>query len=273
MAQGFKHSIKAADRAELPLVVYNYGYQKCAPGYAWGPGVRDHYLIHYVVSGRGTLELEGRTFVLGPGDAFLIRPDVPARYAAAASDPWEYYWVGFAGVSAGSVPGPDWLCRRERRVRLAEGDRFRRSLLEIYKARGSGYPSAVRMAAIFRPPWACLMEATPPSGEKALALYARHGAEFIHQNYSRGPTIEEVARQVGVSRSYLYRAFRAEFACSPSDYLARCRIRRACQLLRHSTLSVGAVANSVGFEDHFYFSRTFRRITGVSPTAYRTQRS
>lgn len=59
----------------------------------------------------------------------------------------------------------------------------------------------------------------------------------------------------------------------PSDYLARCRIRRACQLLRHSTLSVGAVANSVGFEDHFYFSRTFRRITGVSPTAYRTQRS
>ena len=91
MAQGFKHSFKAADRAELPLVVYNSGFQKCAPGYAWGPGVRDHYLIHYVVSGRGTLELEGRTFVLGPGDAFLIRPDVPARYAAAASDPWEYY--------------------------------------------------------------------------------------------------------------------------------------------------------------------------------------
>ena len=57
MAQGFKHSFKAADRAELPLVVYNSGFQKCAPGYAWGPGVRDHYLIHYVVSGRGTLEL------------------------------------------------------------------------------------------------------------------------------------------------------------------------------------------------------------------------
>ena len=72
MAQGFMHSFKAADRAELPLVVYNSGFQKCAPGYAWGPGVRDHYMIHYVVSGRWTLELEGRTFVLGPGDALLI---------------------------------------------------------------------------------------------------------------------------------------------------------------------------------------------------------
>ena len=273
MAQGFKHAFKAANRAELPQVVYNSGFQKCAPGYAWGPGVRDHYLIHYVVSGRGTLELEGRTFVLGPGDAFLIRPDVPARYAAAASDPWEYYWVGFAGVSAGLFLAQTGFAGGSAVCALAEGDRFRRSLLEIYKARGSGYPSAVRMAGYLQAALGLLMEATPPSGEEALALYARHGAEFIHQNYSRGLTIEEVARQVGVSRSYLYRAFRAEFACSPSDYLARCRIRRACQLLRHSTLSVGAVANSVGFEDHFYFSRTFRRITGVSPTAYRTQRS
>ena len=106
-------------------------------------------------------------------------------------------------------------------------------------------------------------------GEEALADYARQGAAFIQQNYSRAISVEDAARQAGVSRSYLYRAFQAEFGCSPSAYLTRYRIQRACQLLRHSQLPVGAVAVSVGFEDPFYFSRTFRRETGVSPTEYR----
>jgi hypothetical protein len=173
-------------------VVYNSGFQKCAPGYAWGPGGRDHYLIHYVVSGRGTLELEGRTFVLGPGDAFLIRPDVPARYAAAASDPWEYYWVGFAGVSAGLFLAQTGFAGGSSVCALAEGDRFRRSLFEIYKARGSGYPtrrahgglSSVRPGPVMRP--------RPHSGEEAW-LTPGMGAEYHPPEILRGLTIEEVA--------------------------------------------------------------------------------
>ena len=81
--------------------------------------------------------------------------------------------------------------------------------------------------------------------------------------------MEDAARQAGVSRSYLYRAFQAEFGCSPSAYLIRYRIQRACQLLRHSQLSIDAVAASVGFQDPFYFSRAFHRETGSSPSAYR----
>ena len=106
-------------------------------------------------------------------------------------------------------------------------------------------------------------------GGEALADYARQAAAFMQQNYSRSISVEDAARQAGVSRSYLYRAFQAEFGCSPSVYLTRYRIQRACQLLRHSGLPVGAVATSVGFEDPFYFSRTFRREKGVSPTEYR----
>ena len=53
MAVYFKNSYKS-DGAVLPLSVKNVGFQQCTPGYRWGAGVRDHYLIHYVVSGRGT---------------------------------------------------------------------------------------------------------------------------------------------------------------------------------------------------------------------------
>ena len=102
-------------------------------------------------------------------------------------------------------------------------------------------------------------------------VYARQGAAFLQQNYSRSIGVEEAARQAGVSRSCLYRAFQAEFGCSPSAYLIRYRIQRAAQLLRHSTLPISAVAASVGFEDPLYFSRAFRRAVGQSPTEYRQQ--
>lgn len=269
MEQDFKYSFKVPERAELSLTVYNVGFQKCAPGYGWGPGVRDHYLLHYIVSGQGNYEAEGRTFVLGPGDAFLARPDIPIYYRADREQPWEYYWVGFSGPAAPLLLAQTPFSRRTPVFHPAAGEYLRQALLDIYKARGTDYPSAVRMAGYLQAMLSLLMESGPKRGGEALADYARQGAAFMQRNYSRTISIEDAARQAGVSRSYLYRAFQSEFDCSPSAYLTRYRIQRACQLLRHSQLSVGAVAASVGFEDPFYFSRTFRREMGVSPTEYR----
>ena len=269
MEQDFKYSFKVPERAELSLTVYNVGFQKCAPEYGWGPGVRDHYLLHYIVSVHGSYEAEGSTFVLGPGDAFLARPDIPIYYRADREQPWEYYWVGFSGPSAPLMLAQTPFTRRQPVLRPAAGEQLRQSLLDIYKARGTDYPSAVRMAGYLQAALGLLMESAPPRGDEALAAYARRGADFIHQNYSRAIGVEEAARQSGVSRSCLYRAFQAEFGCSPSVYLTRYRIQRACQLLRHSQLPIGTVAASVGFEDPFYFSRAFRRETGHSPSAYR----
>ena len=67
MAVYFKNSYKS-DGAVLPLSVKNVGFQQCTPGYRWGAGVRDHYLIHYVVSGRGTFTAAGRAFPVRAGE-------------------------------------------------------------------------------------------------------------------------------------------------------------------------------------------------------------
>ncbi len=271
MSQDFKYSFKSAQRAELSLQVYSCGFQKCPPDYGWGPGVRDHYLLHYVVSGTGRYEAENRTFVLHPGDAFLALPDTPIYYRSDHQDPWEYYWVGFSGPAAPLLLAQTPFSRRSPVLRPVAGGALRQALLDIYKARGTDYPSAVRMAGYLQAMLGLLMESTPRRGSEALTDYARQAAAFLQQNYSRSVSVEDAARQAGISRSYLYRAFQAEFRCSPSAYLTSYRIQRACQLLRHSHLPVGAVAVSVGFEDPFYFSRAFRRETGISPTAYREE--
>ncbi len=272
MGEVFKHSFKDAQRASLSLVVYNVGFQKCLPGYGWGPGVRDHYLVHYVVSGHGKLSIENRTYVLQAGNAFLIQPDVPVFYQADENDPWEYYWVGFSGSNAPLLLAQTGFAAASPVITLPNGEQLRQSLLDIYKARGSDYSSAVRMSGYLQAALGLLIKhAPPPKGDEGLAAYARLGAVYIHQNYFRPVTVQEIAEQVGVSRSYLYRAFSSAYGCSPSGYLAQFRIQRACQLLRYSALPVSAVAISTGFEDHFYFSRVFHRIMGISPSQYRKQ--
>lgn len=268
MEDNFKHTFKEVERPPLALVVHHVGFQKCMANHQWGPGVRDHYLIHYVVSGKGRLHIGDNSYTLAGGQAFLLRPDTPASYCADEENPWEYYWVGFSGPVAplfltqtGFVQCPI--------MTVQGGDRVRQALLDIYKARGSDYPSAVAMAGYLQVALGLLMAGATPEGGEGFTAYAQQGAEFVHQNYSHPITVEEVAHHVGVSRSYLYRAFQAIFQKSPSQYLIGYRIQRACQLLKGSHLSIQVVATSVGFEDHFYFSRAFRREMGISPTEYR----
>ncbi|MEG2204573.1 MAG: AraC family transcriptional regulator [Oscillospiraceae bacterium] len=269
MMADFKHSFKASAQETLPLEVYNVGFQKCAPGYQWGPGARDHYLIHYIVSGSGRYQTGNVDAALGAGDAFLIYPDAKVCYRADERCPWEYYWVGFSGPSSALLLDSTGFSPEHPTLSPPLGDRLRRALLDIYKARGTGYADAVRMAGYLQAALALLMENAVPCKKETLDAYARRGAQVIAQNYSRPLTIEEIAVQVGVSRSHLYRSFRSVYNLSPSGYLADCRVRRACRLLLESELSIGAVATSVGLEDPLYFSRMFRRIVGCSPQQYR----
>lgn len=71
----------------------------------WGPAIRDHYLFHYVISGKGRLVLNNTCYHIGRGDLFLIRPSVVASYAADMDEPWEYCWVGFNGTEAERIIG------------------------------------------------------------------------------------------------------------------------------------------------------------------------
>ena len=52
MNQNYKNSYKVTEKELVSLSVYNVGFQKCDPLYQWGPGIRDHYLIHYIISGK-----------------------------------------------------------------------------------------------------------------------------------------------------------------------------------------------------------------------------
>ena len=74
MADVYKQSFKQNYTNNIELSIFNCGIERCAPGQTWGPGIRDHYLIHLVLSGKGVFEVGGRTWEVSPGDLFLHGP-------------------------------------------------------------------------------------------------------------------------------------------------------------------------------------------------------
>ncbi|MFI3255061.1 MAG: AraC family transcriptional regulator [Eubacteriales bacterium] len=264
----FKLSYKVSQPVGLSLVVHNVGRQKCSSGYFWGPGVRDHYLIHYIVSGKGVLETEQESYQLTAGMAFLVAPNTTVSYHADLENPWEYDWVGFSGDSA-SLFLAGTKFSEETCIVLEEGERFRQCLLAIYHAQGSSYAHAVSMAGYLQVALGCLMEGESRQKKTYLQDYARQGVQFIQQNFSHPISTQSVAEHVGISRSYLYRAFQDSFHQSPKEYLIKYRIGQACHLLAQTELSIGEISVSVGYEDPFYFSRIFHQLMGQSPSEYR----
>ncbi len=78
-----------------------------------------------------------------------------------------------------------------------------------------------------------------------------------------------VAREVGLHPLQLARLFRRRYGCSVGEYLRRRRIEEACARLSSSREPLAEIATALGFYDQAHFTRTFRRLTGTTPAAYR----
>ena len=272
MADTYKYEYYATDKLLNSLSVYNTGYEKCHPGYQWGPGIRDHYLIHHVIRGKGSYVIEGRMYHLNAGDTFLLFPDVESSYRADEEEPWEYAWVGFAGTDAYSmIANTDFSKKNPVLDQRLISDELFRKIQAVYNANGNTFRDAVAMTGALYSLMGFLMQHSKGE-EKADNLqqhYVERARQYIAEQYSYPITVEDVAVYTGISRSYLFRLFRTMMKQSPKEYLLEYRIRQACQLLNQTELPVGSIAHSVGFEDNLYFSKVFKKYKNCTPSEYR----
>jgi len=266
-----KSSYKVSGKELMSLSVFNVGKQKCEPCYQWGPGVRDFYLLHYIVAGRGTYVVGDHEYKLGAGDCFLSYPHREVSYFADEKEPWEYAWVGFSGTEAGLILGSTDFTQDEPYIRgTLHGQEILELMGEIYKAKGNTFASGIQMTGKLYELLSYFVEdSSAEPVQMGAKLYVQSAMDYITENYSGPVTIEEIADYVGVSRSQLFRCFQQVTGISPKEYLTQYRIKKACQLLAQTSFSMTAIANSLGFENSLYFSKAFRKVQGVSPSEYR----
>ena len=267
----YKQSYKTLMREMTALSVYSAGAEKCMPLHQWGPGVRNHYLIHYVVRGKGVYISGGKEYHLSAGDAFLALPNTEITYYADEKDPWEYVWVGFAGMDAQPILQCTSFTVETPVIRPENGEGFFNAVMRIYEAHGSDFNHAVRMTGELYCALSLLMHQKLVHHEDIASQYVQKAATYIAHNYAFHISVADIAAYVSIDRSHLYTVFKQVLGVSPKEYLTDFRIRKACTLLLEAELTIAAVANSVGFENSLYFSKVFRKCMNITPSEYRQQ--
>lgn len=96
--------------------------------------------------------------------------------------------------------------------------------------------------------------------------------EYIKCHYASKLTLDEVAKHVYLSKSYLSRIFKEELHCNFAEYVNKMRVEKSKILLMDHSISLIELAAMVGFEDQSYFTKVFKKIVGVSPGKYREGR-
>ncbi|MBR5232507.1 MAG: AraC family transcriptional regulator [Clostridia bacterium] len=256
------------------LYIVNTGEEACAPLHAYGPAQRKHYLIHFVLSGCGTLHYEGESVTVRAGQGFLILPDETTRYQADEHTPWHYAWVGYRGrqaeyiTRAAGLDGKNRIFTAEDPAAVWEILQDMRSdarVLRLNQLAAAG--CLLRFIAHIAP------AQDPKSALSSARDYCDKALWYLEGNYDRAVSIQETADFVGLSRSHLYRLMTAEYGQTPKEILLSIRMRHAKQLLRESALTLDDIARLIGLQTGAQLGVIFRTAFGITPGQYRKKRS
>lgn len=247
------------------VTVYYCGCERCAAGHFWGPAVRGQYLLHYVQAGTGTYTVGGETYTLHAGECFLIRPGERTVYRADRKDPWTYMWVAFDGFDAAEILRRTGFVGRYT-AKVADTGRFESCMRSMIAELAEDSPFQVMSS--FYGAMAVLERSAGGAPFSREHEYVDKAVGYMKTHYSYPIRIRDVARFIGIDRTYLYRIFSASERMSPKQYLMQVRIDAAKKMLLSGRYSVGETALSCGFSDAASFCSRFKRVTGMTPKAF-----
>lgn len=262
-----------SDERFVDLNIYQFGWERTEPLHSYGPHARNHYLFHYVISGKGTLFSNDREYEITAGHGFLITPGEVTTYRADEAAPWEYTWIEFDGLRAQEALRTAGLSSAEPVYTPANrelGRVLQEQMLYIVDHSGDSPIRLIGHGFIFLDQLVESSAAKHSQSERRLRdFYMKEALTFIEQNYQRDVSIEEIAAFCGLNRSYFGKVFRATMGEPPQAFLLHYRMARAAQLLKESSLPIGEIAPMVGYPNQLHFSRAFKGVYSLSPRAYR----
>lgn len=252
-----RHSEILTDLKLYDLNPVIFGHEDCKPLHSYGPAVRSHWLLHYVVSGKGFFTREGVTYKVKKGSLFVIPPYIETFYEADSEDPWTYIWIGF--TTKNEVPS----CFLSPITHCPEAE------IIFDEMRQCSKKSKGKEAFLLAKLWelvSCLSE-----DEKSQIGYVDKAIQCMKNEYMNPLSISDIANRFGLDRSYFSNLFKAETGISPGKYLTNIRLSTAAEfLVKHGT-SPTVAALSCGFADIYHFSKAFKKHYGLSPRAYKEQ--
>lgn len=258
----------------LDIKLYYCGTGDCECNFSFGPGIKDHYKLHYVHNGHGIFKAGDTVYNLSEGDFFLICPNVIVSYNPVPNESWNYSWIAFNGVNAETYLNRANLNSNNPVLKCTNEEEINACFQSIFDSTKFEKSMDLKSLSSFYKLLSIIVDTSELSDQDRISsnpqeTYIKQAIEFIDTNYSRKIRIEEIAAYVGINRKYLSKLFSDILNVSPQNYLINFRLQKACDLLADSKLSINEISNSIGYNDPFLFSKIFKKFKGVSPKSFR----
>lgn len=247
-----------------------------------------HDDVQFVVVGKGSVKVDcAEQHLVGvAGDGFFFNSGVPHRIMGDVES--EYVSFVFPASLLSLVPGSEMAAfgvspfvgpNAQPVVPFDGGEAWHTEVLEaLGKARAlllGGAPSGrarYRACVHLIDAWSCYIE---NAEQRTVARRVKIANErvkafttFIDENYGREVSLEDIARAGDVSKAECLRCFKEMLSTTPYAYLLDYRINRATELMRENELTMTAIAREVGFGTSSHFATAFKKVLGMTPSAY-----
>jgi AraC-like DNA-binding protein len=284
--KGFFRYLTYSDEDEKwQIVCTDAGHNEIGPETSYPPNKDGHpklftsvavgrtlteYQIIYVTKGRGVFETGKRTHVIVPGSIMVVFPGVPHFYKPEYEVGWNEYWVGFKGPYADTLCQQGFLSPKKPLFEVG----LQNSLLSIYTQIFELIQNQQPLFQIRASSLVLTLIAEILALERKAVQYTHteqlvEKAKFhMEENIYGEINLNGLGEMLGISTSQLNAVFKSYTSMTPYQYFISIKIKKAKELLECGDFAIKEVAFRLGFDDQYYFSRLFKKKTGITPSRW-----
>jgi len=228
--------------------------------------------LYYIVDGEGEVEQNKRVYMLTPGTLTVIPAHTLLHFNCRHS--MDVLWIHFNASFLGGIDFFD-LIDCERQLVPANKDSIRKSfyrLITLYNSSIIG--KELEMDGILRQLLALFYRTVDVQMHmQRIDTFIRFkpALDYIALHWNRTICLKEIASTMHLHPTYFSNLFTKSFGVSPRQYILNRRAEKAKNLLLRTNDTLSVIGDMCGFSDSFHFSKTFKKVTGLSPQKYRQQ--
>lgn len=251
----------------LPLEISRFGITHPDKTYRIKRTPSPCFIIEYIVSGKGYLNINGKHYNLSASDAYIVHPGDYCEYGADESEPYEKYWINFrSNLFFELIKEYDIDDRIIRDIDLRERFSEIFALEKISERNDELYIPATRILVSLMMDILEHKRHTVALGKWGLAARVK---DIIQHSLAVPITLEDIEKEVFYSKNDIIRQFKKRYGQTPYAYLINLRIELAKKLLLTTKKSVKEISDYLCFSSQYYFSNCFKEKTGLSPLRYK----
>ncbi len=265
------------ERQTNDLFLVHCGQQQCPPGYTYDHKIPNEYHVHFILDGKGILEVNNKLYHLKKDDIFLIPKNHPIRYFADDENPWEYMWITFDGEMATTYLDHMELSAETPVIHSTIPTKVYLPIIQkILDTNELTLANEIKRVGYLYEIISTIIDAQAAVKRERQqydysgATYVDYALQYIKFNYDH-IKVNDIAQYIGINRSYLTSVFKKQLNISPQEYLVSYKLKKAAELLQLTHMSIQDISASVGYDNALTFSKIFKQTYGICPKKYRSQ--